>query len=86
MAAIDEVRQKLEAAGLKGKVMRVHYKMLMGYWFWPEQGEAVYLGASKEGALIAIDTEKYSIKREQEREMIRAMSRACGAVITNPRA
>jgi hypothetical protein len=68
MTAIEEVRARLEATGLKGKVMKTHYKMRMGYWFWPDQGEAVYLGASKAVALVAIDAEKYSAKRQLERD------------------
>lgn len=78
MTAIEEVRAKLKASGLGGRVEKTDHKLLKGYWWFPDQGESVYLGANKEVALVAIDAEKYSIKR--------ALARACGATITNPRA
>lgn len=86
MKAIEEVKAKLEASGLGGRVEKTHHKLLKGYWWFPDQGESVYLGRNKEVALVAIDAEKYGIKRQQERDMISALAHTCGATITNPRA
>jgi len=68
MKAIDEVRQELEKSGLGGRVEKTYHKLLKGYWWFPESGEAVYLGASKAVAIVAIDAEKYSAKRQLERD------------------
>jgi len=86
MTAIDKVRQKLETSGLGGRVEKTYHKLLRGYWWFPDEGTSVYLGASKGVALVTIDAMKYGIKRQRERDMVRALAAACGATITNPRA
>ena len=35
--------------------------------------------------IVAIDAEKYGIKRQQKRDMISALAQMCGATSTNPR-
>ena len=70
MTAIEKVRAKLEASGLGGRVEKTHHQLLTGYWWFPAQGAAVYLGANAEVAIVAIDAEKYSGKRDQARDAL----------------
>ncbi|TEU17340.1 MAG: hypothetical protein E3J21_08640 [Anaerolineales bacterium] len=58
MKAIDEVKAGLENRQLGGRVEKTYHQLLKGYWWFPESGENVYLGASKDVALVVISVLK----------------------------